>query len=117
MMTATGDLSHDEKLLDRLNQLSLSRSFIPEVDIDWNAVTTDAEYESLYSSWSLLEGTGIDTSLDAGGRSDFVRYQQMNLMIFTGLLERYGVTALTGLYDLDASEAFSEYVGHFIKGL
>ena len=106
---------YDEKLLERLNRASLTRSFIPQVDIDWNEATTDAEYESLYSSWSLLEGTGLDQSLDFHGRAKFVKYQQMNLMIFTQLVERYGLTALIKLYGTDRSRAFNEYISHFIK--
>jgi para-aminobenzoate N-oxygenase AurF len=107
--------SSDRDLLDRLNRLSLTGSFIPESDIDWEATTSDAEYTSLYSAWSLLEGTGRDRGLDAAGREAFARYQQMNLMLFTGLLERHAVTSLAALYDLDRAQPFSEYIGHFIK--
>ena len=105
----------NDAVLERLNGLSLTRSFTPQVDIDWNAATTDAEYEALYSSSSLLEGTGIDTGLDRSGRTRFVQYQQMNLMTFTGLLERHGISALAGLFDLESSDSFAEYLGHFIK--
>ena len=115
MKTATERLSLDGKVLHRLNQLSLSRSFIPQVDIDWDATTTDAEYESLYSSWSLLAGTGLDRSLDLSKRVQFVTYQQMNLMNFSALLERHALTALIKLYDVDSSGPFYEYVSHFIK--
>jgi hypothetical protein len=104
-----------EEILDRLNRLSLTRSFTPQVDLDWDATTTDAEYESLYSAWSLLEGTGVDAAFHTRARVTFVQYQQMNLMAFTGLLERHAIGALARLYDLDPSHAFSEYVGHFIK--
>jgi hypothetical protein len=83
----------NDVVLKRLNGLSLTRSFTPQVDIDWNAATTDAEFEALYSSSSLLEGTGIDSGLDRSGRTRFVQYQQMNLMTFTGLLERHGISA------------------------
>jgi len=107
--------AHDESLLERLNRASLTRSFVPQTDINWNAETTDDEYESLYSSWSLFEGTGMDKGLDAAGRIKFVKYQQMNLMIFSELLERYALTALIKLYETDASEAFREYLDHFIK--
>ena len=107
--------SYDEKLLERLNRHSLTRSFVPQVDIDWDAATTDEEYESLYSSWSLLEGSGLDNCLDFHGRVKFVKYQQINLMIFSELLERYALTALIKLYETDASETFREYLGHFIK--
>jgi hypothetical protein len=115
MPTASDTILRDEELLKRLNRLSLSRSFIPQVDIDWDANTTDAEYESLYSSWSLLEGSGLDVSFDARDRTEFVKYQQINLMIFTALLERYGITAIAKLYDAHPSEAYNEYIGHFIK--
>lgn len=115
MPTSDGMSTPDEKLLERLNRLSLSRSFIPQVDIDWDANTTDTEYESLYSSWSLLEGTGLDGSLDFHGRAKFAKYQQMNLMIFTELVERHALTALIKLYGTDRSRAFNEYIGHFIK--
>src|SRR5687768_5032547 len=115
MTPATDLLTFDGNVLERLNQLSITRSFTPQVDIDWHAITTDAEYEALYSAWSLLEGTGVDAALDTGARVKFVKYQQMNLMTFTGLLERYAITTLARVYDLDPSQAFSEYVGHFIK--
>jgi predicted metal-dependent hydrolase len=108
-------ISQDEKLLERLNRFSVIRSFTPEVDINWDATTTDTEYESLYSSWSLLEGTGLDGALDVQERVKFVKYQQMNLMLIVGLLERYCITALSKLYDMDKSSCFHEYVGHFIK--
>jgi len=115
MKAATDQRSYDCKELQRLNRLSLSRSFIPQVDIDWNATTTDAEYESLYPAWSLLAGTGLDGSLDSPKRIQFVKYQQVNLMIFSALLERYAITALIKLYDADSSGPFYEYLGHFIK--
>src|SRR5947209_410532 len=105
----------DRDILERLNHLSLTRSFTPQVDINWEAGTTDAEYESLYSCWSLLEGSGADAGLDVAARVTFVKYQQMNLMAFTGLLERHAITSLAQLYDMDPSQEFSEYVGHFIK--
>ncbi len=101
--------------LQRLNRLSLTRGVTPHVDIDWQQTTTEDEFESLYSSWSLLRGSGTDRQLDATGRASFAKYQQINLMLFTGLLERHGITALARLYDLDSSQEFSEYVGHFIK--
>jgi hypothetical protein len=115
MTPMTQSLPVESGLLDRLNQLSLTRSFTPQIDIDWSATTTDEEYASLYGVWSLLEGTGADAGLDAAGRVAFVKYQQMNLMLFTGLLERHAITALARVYDLDPSQEFSEYVGHFIK--
>jgi predicted metal-dependent hydrolase len=107
--------SCDHDLLVRLNRLSVTRSFTPQIDIDWEQTTTDAEYEVLYSAWSLLEGTGVDRELDRAGRVTFVKYQQMNLMAFTGLLERHAISTLAAVYDLDPSHEFSEYLGHFIK--
>jgi predicted metal-dependent hydrolase len=115
MATATEHLIADPVLLERLNRLSLTRSFTPQVDIDWDATTTDEEYASLYSAWSLLAGSGLDRHLDAAGRVQFVKYQQMNLMLLTGLLERHAIGTLARLYDLDEDQAFAEYVGHFIK--
>ena len=115
MQTGTEIDAYDERLLERLNRSSLTRSFVPQVDIDWNATTTDDEFETLYSSWSLFEGSGLDSRLDFHGRVKFVKYQQMNLMIFSELLERYALTALIKLYDTDTSGAFREYLGHFIK--
>jgi hypothetical protein len=112
---ATHSLAFDPDVLARLNRLSLTRSFTPQVDVDWDAVTTDAEYEALYPAWSLLQGSGLDRTLTAAGRVRFVKYQQMNLMLFTGLLERHAVSALARLYDLDPGHDFAEYVGHFIK--
>lgn len=115
MPMSHGIQSDDEQRLERLNRLSLTRSFVPQVDIDWGATTTDAEYESLYSSWSLFEGTGMDNGFDAARRVKFVKYQQANLMIFSGLLELYALTALIKLYETTASEAWREYLSHFIK--
>jgi hypothetical protein len=105
----------DSLRLERLNALSLTRSFTPELDIDWTATTTDEEYAALYAVWSLFVGTGVDASLDRAGRVAFAKYQQMNLMMFTGLLERHGIGSLSRLYDLDGSQPFAEYVTHFIK--
>ncbi|MCC7384877.1 MAG: diiron oxygenase [Deltaproteobacteria bacterium] len=103
--------------LDRLNQLSVERSFTPARDLDWRpeAMTTDAELEALYQAWSLLAGTGADAALDTKGRIAFAKYQQMNLMFFTSLLERHGLSAVMSAYDLDDSPRFTEYVGHFVK--
>jgi predicted metal-dependent hydrolase len=115
MAMASEPLVFDADVLERLNRLSLTRSFTPQVDIDWTADTAADEYASLYSAWSLFEGSGLDGHLSAAGRVQFVKYQQMNLMLFTGLLERHAISALSKLYDLDATPAFAEYVGHFIK--
>ncbi|MCC2669067.1 MAG: hypothetical protein K0Q72_1538 [Armatimonadetes bacterium] len=106
---------HDERLLERLNRLSLTRSFTPQVDVDWEQVTTDEEYAALYPAWSLLHGTGLDRDWDTAQQIVYVKYQQMILMSFTGLLERHAIGTLARLYDLDPAEPFSEYVGHFIK--
>src|SRR5687768_10056941 len=106
MAAAANPLVFDADVLERLNRLSLTRSFTPQVDIDWTAVTTDDEYASLYAAWSLFEGSGLDGSLDEQSRVKFVKYQQMNLMLFTGLLERHAISALSKLYDLDAAPAF-----------
>jgi hypothetical protein len=101
--------------LDRLNALSLTRSFTPQTDIDWSADTTEAEFEALYPAAALLAGTGADAGLDARCRALYARYQQINLMTLTGLVERHGVAALAQLYDLEPSQPFAEYIGHFIK--
>ncbi len=101
--------------LEKLNRMSLTRSFTPQTDLDWSATTTDEEYEALYPTLSLLAGTGVDGTLDAGGRANYVKYQQMNLMAFTGLLERHGIRVLALMYDLDDSQPFTEYLGNFLK--
>jgi hypothetical protein len=105
----------DAALLERLNQQSVSNSFTPEIDIDWEETTTDEEFARLYPVWSLLAGTGFDATLDERGRIAFAKYQQVNLMTFTALLERHAIATLAKLYDLDPTPPFSEYVGHFIK--
>jgi hypothetical protein len=115
MSLATEKQGFDPVALGRLNRLSLTRSFTPQLDIDWDAQTTKLEFEALYPAWSLLQGSGLDKSLDAEDRVTFAKYQQMNLMLFTGLLERHAIAALTKLYDLDEATDFAEYVGHFIK--
>jgi hypothetical protein len=105
----------DPSLLERLNRLSVTRSFTPQVDVDWSAGTTDEEYALLYPAWSLLAGTGLDRDLDEAARVRFAKYQQINLMTFTALLERHAIATLASVYDLDPAEEFSEYLGHFIK--
>ncbi len=115
MSTTAEAVQFDAGVLEKLNRLSITRSFTPQVDVNWNVVTTDEEFAELYPAWSLLEGTGSDASLDASGRVAYAKYQQMNLMLFTGLLERRAIGALTRVYDLDPAEEFSEYVGHFLK--
>jgi para-aminobenzoate N-oxygenase AurF len=110
-----GPAAGDAGLLDRLNRLSLTRSFTPQVDIDWGATTADEEFEMLYPAWSLLEGTGVAGTESRDFRIRFAKYQQMNLMMFTALLERHAISALARAYDLDRSQSFAEYIGHFIK--
>jgi hypothetical protein len=114
-MSAATALPIEAGLLQRLNRLSLTRSFTPQIDVDWSATTTDEEFAELYPAWSLLEGTGADAALDGRARVLYARYQQMNLMFFTGLLERHAISALAAVYDLDPAQEFSEYVGHFLK--
>jgi hypothetical protein len=101
--------------LERLNELSLTRSFTPQTDIDWSADTSDAEFAALYDAMALLSGTGADAGLDARGRALYARYQQIGLMTMTGLVERHGIAALARLYDLEPERSFAEYIGHFIK--
>jgi hypothetical protein len=107
--------SYNEAPLVRLNRLSLSHSFTPQVDIVWNAETTDDEFAALYDAASLLVGSGRDRHLDAAARSRYARYQQMNLMLFTALLERHGIGVLAQMYDQDDSQPFTEYLGNFLK--
>ncbi|GEM_PF-2477826 len=115
MAATTTQFPVEAAVLERLNRLSLTRSFTPQIDVDWSAVTTDEEFAALYPAWSLLEGTGVDAALDGRARVIYARYQQMNLMLFTGLLERHAITALAAVYDLNPAQEFSEYVGHFLK--
>ena len=115
MVTSTRQQIELDADLERLNRLSLTRGVTPHVDLDWEQSTTDEEFASLYDNWSLLRGSGKDEQLDQAARATFVKYQQINLMLFTGLLERHGISALSRLYDLDSDQAFAEYVGHFIK--
>jgi len=105
----------DESPLVRLNRLSLARSFTPQVDIEWTAETTEEEFGSLYDAASLLVGSGRDGELDRAARARFARYQQMNLMLFTALLERHGIGVLAQMYDHDDSQPFTEYLGNFLK--
>ncbi len=104
-----------EGLLRRLNRGSVEKTFTPQTDLDWSKDTTDDEYAALYDNWSLFAGTGADRTFSRQDRINFAKYQQMNLMAFTGLVERYGIATLTRLYELDPSEDFQQYVGHFIK--
>lgn len=115
MRTVADPPTAERDLLERLNRLSRTRSVNPEIDVDWNSATFDAEYESLYSAWSLLAGTGTDGALDFHGRATFVKYQQINLMLFTALVERHAIEALAALRDGCLPPALAEYVGHFIE--
>jgi hypothetical protein len=101
--------------LARLNASSLTKSFVPQTDIDWTQATTADEYERLYHVWSLFVGSGKDQGLSREDRIQFVKYQQITLMRFTALLERHGVSGIARLYDVPATLALTEYVGHFIK--
>jgi len=103
------------ELLARLNRLSLTRSFTPQVDIDWASATTEAEYAALYPAWGLFVGTGLDARLDDARRATYVKYQQINLMLLTACLERYAVGVLAELFQRERSEPLAEYVGHFMK--
>jgi hypothetical protein len=105
----------DQEMLDQLNRLSLSRSFTPQVDIDWSATTTEPEFAALFSVTSLFAGTRFESAFSTSGRAQFIRYQQMNLMLFTAQLERHGIAALARMYDDDDSQPFTEYLGNFLK--
>ena len=104
-----------DDLLERLNRLALSRSFTPQTDIDWDAETTHDEYAALFAEASLLSGTGFDERLDDAQRAVFCKYQQINLMLFTGLLERHGIAVLAQIYDHDRTAEFTECLGNFLK--
>jgi hypothetical protein len=115
-MSSAPPLSDEDRVsLRNMNRLSVLQSFDPEIDIDWTAQTTDAEFLALYEAWSLLAGSGRDAELDVQARVDFARYQQANLMLFTALLERYGLRALEKLYDDEHDLVIVEALGHFLK--
>jgi len=115
-MRGADPLSGDDRaFLAKLNRLALEQSFDPELDIDWDADTSDEEFLALYGAWSLLAGSGKDAHLDAQARIDFARYQQANLMLFTAFLERYGLRVLEKLYDDEDDLAVVEALGHFVK--
>ncbi len=109
-LTATQQLS-----IDRLNQQSLTRSFVPQTDIDWSATTTEQEFELLYPAWSLLAGSGRDTQLHAEQRVQYATYQQINLMLFTELIERHAVIHFMKTWEDETSAACREYLAHFVK--
>src|SRR5262249_143225 len=104
----------DRALLDKLNAASWTHSFSPEACVD-SAITTGAEFSALYGAWSLLLGSRHDASLSEDQRIRFAKYQQMNLMLFTALFERYGLATFESFYDNDDDDRYHEYVTHFIK--
>ena len=104
----------DRALLDKLNAASWTHSFSPEACVD-SAITTGAEFFALYGAWSLLLGSRHDASLSEDQRIRFAKYQQMNLMLFTALFERYGLATFESFYDNDDDDRYHEYVTHFIK--
>ncbi len=104
-----------QQTLTRLNRGSVERSFTPQLDIDWACGSTDEEFLALYPAWSVFAGTGVDDRWGSEQRIAFAKYQQMNLMIFTGMLERFGLVNLNQLHALDESRAFQDALGHFIK--
>ncbi len=106
---------HDRELLAKLNRLSVERSFTPQIDIDWSRETTLPEYASLFPVTSLFAGTRFEKEFADSQRTRFIQYQQINLMRFTGQLERHGIGVLTQLYDADDSQPFTEYLGNFLK--
>jgi len=102
-------------VLAKLNRGSLNRSFIPDIDIDWDGNTTDEEYLSLYRHWSLFYDSKYEGYFDDEKRVLFAKYQQANLMLFSALTERYAIPLLSQLLDLDDAPEFRDYVIFFIK--
>lgn len=105
----------DRAFLLQMNRASLEHSFVPAVDVDWDARTTDDEYLALYDVWSLLQGSGKDAAFGAREKIDYARYQQTNLMAFTALLERYGLRALERLYEDESDLDLIDALAHFTK--
>ncbi len=105
----------DTDLLDSLNRDSWRRSFSPALDVDWSETTTPDEYRALYDAWSLLGGTRHEQALDDAGRARFARYQQMNLMLVTALVERHALSNLDALLGESEEPELLEYVAHLIK--
>lgn len=105
----------DRLLLQKLNRRSWTRSFSPVGDIDWDSVTTDAEFRKLHDAWSLLLGSHHETSMTEEQRIRFAQYQQINLMLVTAIFERIALTNLESLYGDDSDPAYQEYVTHLIK--
>ena len=114
-MSISSLAERDAVQLARLNRLSLSRTFTPQLDICWEAETRDEEFAALFDAASLLVGTGQDEGLSLQGKACYARYQQINLMLFTALLERHGINVLAQMYDQDDSQPFTECLGHFLK--
>ena len=98
-----------------LNQASVTKSFVPDTDIDWDEPTTDDEYLALYRGWSLFAGSPYEDYFDDEKRIAFAKYQQANLMVFSAHAERYAIPLLSGLLDLDDAPEFRDYVIFFIK--
>ena len=105
----------DVLLLRKLNRRSWTHTFSPNHDIDWESSTTAEEFRKLYDAWSLLLGTRHEASLNDEQRIRFARYQQMNLMLATALVERLALATFESLYGDDATPEYQEYVGHLIK--
>jgi len=109
-------LGADERaLLERLNRLALEQRIDFDADLDWSARTTAAELLALYDAWSLLAGSGRDATLGAAERIDFARYQQVNLMLFTAYLERYGLRVLARLRGEEEDRELLEALDHFAR--
>ena len=102
-------------VLASLNRGSLNNSFVPDIDLDWDATTTDEEYLVLFRHWSLFHGSDYECHFDDAKRVAFAKYQQANLMLFSALTERYAIPLLSQLLDLDDAPEFRDYVIHFIK--
>ncbi|HWI37095.1 MAG TPA: diiron oxygenase [Burkholderiales bacterium] len=105
--------SGEREFLRGLNRKSRQESFDAAADIDWSARMSDAEYLALYQAWSLLAGTGRDAALAERARIDFARYQQINLMLFTELLERHGLRVLRRLCTEEDDPDLLEALEHF----
>jgi P-aminobenzoate N-oxygenase AurF len=108
--------AEDRVLLGKLNQGSWERTFSPQQDVDWSqSTTTKEELGALYDAWSLLRGTGKDDGLQSDARARFAAYQQMNLMQFTAIFERFALPNFDGFFGDDEEPAYHEYVAHLIK--
>lgn len=113
---SVGFTAADHELLAKLNTGSWTRTFSPESDIAWaSATTTPDELRALYDAWSLLRGTRHDNAMDDTQRMRFAAYQQMNLMLFTAIFERFGLPNFDGFFSDDDEPAYHEYVAHLIK--